>query len=120
TPTTCGRRPWRPPSPCPCRTRSGARSSAIIPRGSTGWTLGTSPPWPGDVLHAVDVRTYSLVYLGQCLPLHQDSARDEVTYPYVAQHYVETARPGLRIATTIVFYESPYVDLEFKFDLAAR
>jgi hypothetical protein len=65
-------------------------------------------------------RTYSLVYLGQCLAGGHEPDTGNETYPLVTRRYVEAARPGLRLETTILFYDSPYVDLDFKSDLALR
>jgi len=67
------------------------------------------------------LRRRSIVYLSQCLPLRQEDASADGTYPFVAQHYVEHARPGLRIETTVITYFHPYEsDLGVKFDRAER
>jgi hypothetical protein len=66
------------------------------------------------------VRAYAVTFLGQCLPVRADLAGDDGTYPYVAERYVQAARPGTRITTTVIYYEYPYADLEVKFDLALR
>ena len=65
-------------------------------------------------------KTYSVAYLSQCLPFCLEDVAAEGTYPFVAQRYVEAARPGVRISTTVFPYTYPYADLEFKADLALR
>lgn len=62
----------------------------------------------------------TVAYLSQCLPFRLEDVTHEDTYPFVAQRYVEAARPGVRLSTTIHPYTYPYVDLELKEDLALR
>ena len=62
----------------------------------------------------------SIAYLSQCIALKGDDAGDEGTYPFIAERYLEAARPGTRVTTQVIYYSYPYLDLEQKFEFAAR
>ena len=62
----------------------------------------------------------SIAYLSQCIALHRDDAGDEGTYPFIAQRYLEAARPGVAVTTRVIYYSYPYFDLEPKFEFAVR
>jgi hypothetical protein len=64
--------------------------------------------------------TRSITYLAQCLALRGDDAGDEGTYPFIAQRYVEAARPDVQVTTRVIYYSYPYLDLEQKFEFAVR